>query len=243
MCLFSAPITSVTTTRIFCNHHEARQTLVYQMSLSTKRDVAMILPLPCLDDGDDPIEFIDLSGYPDFFDDLEDLFPTLRGVLSLDEEPETLEVHRVGSFDASFVPSMDDFGRLDKRFRLPPSVCKKLSRYKDYGFAVFKFAAGKQQEFHPFGLSFRPVWLDSVFFPTVHVHDGAVPRKANFDHVLYTQMPEGWTEPEHWRRTARHPSKGFPSFVADSRVFKTDLEGKLPNRDHWIQSDGMMKVV
>ncbi len=52
--------------------------------------------------------------------------------------PATILVHDVSSFEASFVPTLEDFDRLDERFRIPPDAIGKIPRYRDYGFAVFK---------------------------------------------------------------------------------------------------------
>ena len=49
-----------------------------------------------------------------------------------------LAVRRVGDYEASFVPQLNDFERLDPRFKLPRSTWDKIPAYRDYGFAVFK---------------------------------------------------------------------------------------------------------
>ena len=56
--------------------------------------------------------------------------------------------HRVGAYDASFVPTASDFARLDPRFRLPDAVRGRVPAYADYGFAVFKLRKG-EAEVHP----------------------------------------------------------------------------------------------
>ena len=108
-----------------------------------------------------------------------------------------LEVVEVGSFEASFVPAIKDFARLDERFRLPTSVWEKLPQYKDYGFAVFKLKKGASKV-HPMAFEFPRALKDVLFFPTVHIHDGTVPAKAKFDHSLFCQMegeaPLMWEE-------------------------------------------------
>ena len=68
----------MTETRIFGRFvTKERQVLAYQMSLDTPADVAMILPIPVVQPAkEDVVKFIDLSGYQDFFSDLEKGFPT-----------------------------------------------------------------------------------------------------------------------------------------------------------------------
>jgi len=53
-----------------------------------------------------------------------------------------LKVEQVGSFEASFVPTLADFQRLDPRFRLPDTVWQQLGRYAKYGFAIFQLKKG-----------------------------------------------------------------------------------------------------
>ena len=131
MCCFSQKVTSVTQTKIFARLLSKKdQSLVYEMSLDTPEDVAMILPLPVIVGSDEnAVKFIDLSGYPDFFKDLQKGFPReptrSKSKLALVEkaEQDTLKVQQIGSFEASFVPSVSDFSRLDDRFKLPDGTC------------------------------------------------------------------------------------------------------------------------
>src|SRR5687768_11706626 len=120
MCCFSRPVQSVSATTIFARSGaEGRQFLVYSMALRAKEDLAMVLPLPVKPgSGEKAVTFIDLQEYPGFFTDLRKGFPEPltgetrpRGLGA----PRTakLEVTKVGSFDASFVPTIADFSRLD----------------------------------------------------------------------------------------------------------------------------------
>ncbi len=104
----------------------------------------MVLPIPVADGhGEDAVKFVDLSGYPDLFQDMAKGFPAdhLSG-----GDPfggaraggALLEVHQVGAFDASFVPTVSDFGRLDAQFRMPAGTWEKLPGYREFGFVVFK---------------------------------------------------------------------------------------------------------
>ncbi len=205
MCCFAQPVVSVTDTNIFARLlPDGWQYLVYQMSFKSKTKNAMVLPLPvALPATDDKtLEFISLEDYEHFFDDLNDGFPlappppshSFGTVDSAEPVPEQdLEVHEVGAFVASFVPSVADFDRLDERFRIPKSSWDKIPQYGDYGFAVFqlKDLEGKP---HPMAFKFRSR-LDkgderAVFFPTVHIHDGEIHAREDFDHTLFLQAPE-----------------------------------------------------
>ena len=198
MCCFSRPVHHVAATKIFARSStKERQFLVYEMKLAADEDLAMILPLPVpKQSAEDAVRFVDLSDYADFFKDMAAGFPAPASrSLSDQKEPKGAEakplaVVDVGSFEASFVPSIADFARLDERFRLPAGTWEALPAYKDYGFAVFKLKQGKKQ-IHPMAFEFPRRDGKRLFFPTVHVHDGKVHTKAEFDHALYLQKREG----------------------------------------------------
>jgi hypothetical protein len=199
MCCFSRPVPYVARTRIFARRVAAdRQALVYQMQVQTAEPTAMILPLPVkLPAQEDDVRFVSLAQYPQFFTDMARLFtpPPPRGVSRSKGMPATagaprLEVVEVGDFVASFVPTMKDFDRLDPRFVIRPEVWKQIPGYDDYGFVVFQLKTpdGKKADVHPMAFSFATRHADKLFFPTVHIHDGKVHSKEEFDHQLYAQM-------------------------------------------------------
>ncbi len=201
MCCFSQPVLEVSDTKIFARlASDGWQCLVYQMQYESKELNAMVLPLPVdLPATDDnTVEFISLQKYDHFFDDLDSGFPLLppppsRSNSDLGEVAsanEALVVHEVGDFVASFVPSVNDFDRLDLRFRIPKKSWDKIPGYNDYGFAVFQLKELGGQP-HPMAFKFRSRLADGddpqVFFPTVHIHDGQVHELEDFDHSLYLQ--------------------------------------------------------
>jgi hypothetical protein len=198
MCCFSRPVKKVAGTNIFARESSReRQYLVYSMTLSAPEDLAMILPLPVPKaTKEDAVRFINLEKYADFFADMYSGFPhpdTKPADDDVGREPTAakrkLAVIDVGSFQASFVPSIKDFERLDERFRLPGEIWDKLGQYRDYGFAVFKLKQDKKdaQKIHPMAFEFPRANPKKLFFPTVHIHDGKVHAKASFDHRLYCQ--------------------------------------------------------
>jgi hypothetical protein len=195
MCCFSQPVASVSATKIFARPADkGRQFLVYSMSIEAGNELAMILPLPVrLPAGEKDVEFIDLKAYPRFFLDLDLGFPkpqaaspSHHGALTGLASAHALAVVTVGDFEASFVPSVKDFLRLDERFRLDNKVWKKLPGYDHYSFAVFKLKPGAMTV-HPMAFSFPRRDLQTIFFPTVHIHDGKLHEKAQFDHEIYCQ--------------------------------------------------------
>jgi hypothetical protein len=246
MCCFSKPVSAVKSTRIFVRAaDEGRQFIVYTMFIRAKEDLAMILPIPVKPaSGEKTVNFVNLKEYPNFFDDLESGFimPT-KSDNALEAIPasaslSTLEVVQVGDFEASYVPTVKDFSRLDSRFRLPSSTWSKLPQYQSYGFAVFKLKPGAMNV-HPMAFSFPRGDTSTLFFPTVHIHDGKVHARATFDHQLYCQ-PYGDDYPTfggQWKESngpASHfmqvdKSKGV--IEGDQHCYKRELTGLLTNKD------------
>jgi hypothetical protein len=157
----------------------------------------------------------------------------------------TLEVHKVGAYDASFVPAIADFARLDARFRLPDAVLGRVPQYRDYGFAVFKLRSG-EADVHPLALRFVTRAPDQLFFPTIHVHHGDLPDEAAFDHTLYLQTPAH--EASRWEKAPRpvanvmslgnillrDPTRGL--IAREWPLYRLRIEGTQPNRDTWADS-------
>jgi hypothetical protein len=185
---------SVSSTRLFARLDGGEQYLAYQMAIDAPAELVMVLPLPVAKIAEDAIEFIDLSAIPKLFDRLNACFeppPTLGRSRSVAHVvPQSLKVHRIGSFEASWVPTLADMNRLDPRFRLDDQVWRELPQFADYGFAVFQLQPGAHT-IHPMAMKFPTREAGTLFFPTVHVHDGTVHREADFDHELYFQAPSG----------------------------------------------------
>jgi hypothetical protein len=249
MCCFSRPVKFVSNTRIFARFAaEGRQLLAYGMRVGAPEDLAMILPIPvAAGTPDDGVKFINLVGYPKLFEALDNLFPsgdleTKSAGLPLTRSKSMLKVEEVGRFVASFVPTVRDFGRLDPRFRLPDAVWKRLGQYADYGFAVFQLKKG-DGPIHPMAFEFRTAKPDRLFFPTVHIHDGAVHPVAEFDHALYAQLRKsGLFSALHWQESDGPASRAVDSsksrnlVVADQHVLRMTITGEQPNEDTWLRA-------
>ena len=248
MCCFSLPVESVQNTKIFARGLAGEsQQIVYSMNLNTAHDVAMILPIPSRRGaGEKAVRFTNLKPYPDFFADLENGFPTPPGrSLARGTRPDTkslqsLAIVQVGSFEASFVPTTNDFARLDPRFRLPANTWEMLPRYRNYGFVVFKFRKG-HQEVHPMAFEFPRSYTNRIFFPTVHIHDGRLEKEAAFDHILYCQLPEddvmmlhGWRESHQPAGMFMHEKKSRGLIDPTAHVHRSAVNGNHPNSDLWI---------
>jgi hypothetical protein len=266
MCCFTGPIRQVSGTNIFARATDAqRQLLVYAMKLDATSDVAMVLPIPVPPGaGEEAVRFIDLSDAPEFFAQLSALFPPIprpalpqrQGEMPL--QARALVVHQVGDFEASFVPSLEDFDRLDARFRLPKKTWHTLPEYGDYGFAVFKLRMnhhnpglasrvknalvnGRLREplmqpkaFHPMAFTFPRRDASKLFFPTVHIHDGEVHAEAEFDHALFMQGGQH----EGWERSMERAAKASPStrkhLDEGAHVLRKTMRGMFANRDLFL---------
>ncbi|MEM6469011.1 MAG: hypothetical protein AAF802_05530 [Planctomycetota bacterium] len=256
MCCFAQSVQSVTDTQIFGRlMSDGMQSLVYQMKFESKEANAMILPLPVVPkSGDDAVQFVSLKGYDRFFSDLARGFPAKaepsmplfsRTAGRIDSK---IVVHEVGDFIASFVPSIEDFSRLDSHFVIPKESWEKIPGYEDYGFAVFQLEkrSGKP---HPMAMKFKTRFEDQVFFPTVHIHDGEVHSREEFDHTLYMQSQQYDAvvdDYEHGKHVdhatgmvrSKRPAERFCKIekseglvAGDQLVHKTAMHGLLKNRD------------
>jgi hypothetical protein len=277
MCCFSQPVELVSDTNIFARSVNGSQFLVYSMAYAASTDLAMVLPLPVPPDSpEDAVRFINLRRYPTFFDDLNHGFPTggprwrSRDVSkSRSMSAPKLKVHDVGSFEASFAPRVQDFDRLDERFRIPRKVWDRLPAYHDYGFAVFKLKGSyprrpagllrrlfggapsggpaKPRQVHPMAFEFPRRNVDLLYFPTVHVHDRTVQANAMFDHMLYCQ-PEPALEEylQGWEKSYR-PASVFIDIeraggivARDHYCWRRPLRGQLQNRDTLVGKEGFI---
>ena len=255
MCCFSQPVELVSGTTIFARRRNGRQVLVYSMRYRAEADLAMVLPLPVPPDApDDAVTFINLRRYPEFFDDVRRGFPMRHSLymslMSASVAIDTLKVHDVGSFEASFVPRTEDFERLDERFRIPARVWDDIPQYRDYGFAVFKLKATKARggaPVHPMAFEFPQREAELLFFPTVHVHDRTVHPDALFDHTLYCQVTlDMYKHIGNWQRSTKVASAFVDIDRAQGMVDSNDhcwrrtLHGRLTNVDTWVGDGGSL---
>lgn len=244
MCCFSGKVDVVADTNIFARAaKDDRQFLVYSMSFKSAADIAMILPIPTPKaSAEDAVKFISLKKYEDFFADLRKGFPVPkdkapdRGAKK-DAPGNALVVVEVGDFVASFVPTVKDFDRLDKQFRLPDGVWEKLPQYKEFGFAVFKLKKPEkgQSKVHPMAFEFPRADKKALFFPTVHIHDGKVSEKAGFDHALFCQVdgdaPLKWEESEELADTFVKVKATEGIVDGNGHVYRKQMRGTFDNKD------------
>ncbi len=259
MCIIIGEEVNVASTMIFARLDRSRQYLVYSMQFAAAGEAAMILPVPVRQgSGEDAVVFISLKGCPEFFDDLasafaprEVLFESLGigGGLA----GGILEVHEVGDFEASYVPRMADFVRLDERFRLPDQLWRHLPGYRDWGFAIFQLKPAAKEHsdwlpsvrIHPMAFSFPTREPHSLHFPTVHIHERSWHDSAGFDHELYCQfddVPEDHTE-ESAGALGLSMRGDYEGIVApEERGYRLTIEGWHRNQDVWFGRNVMLPV-
>jgi len=260
MCCFAQYVLSVTDTKIFGRlTSPGVQVLAYEMMYESAEPNAMILPLPTdTSAGESAVRFISLENYKHFFSQLERGFPRVpRMSIGCSESKLTtasrgaIEVHEVGDYVASFVPSLADFDRLDPRFVIPKETWNLVPQYKDYGFAVFqlKQLVGTP---HPMAFEFASRWKDRVFFPTVHIHDGEVHPVEAFDHMLYMQhaqfdsvvsgyidsdVPDpstGFVRSKQLAGDFANVAKSSGLIASDLLMHRKEMRGLLANRDQIV---------
>jgi hypothetical protein len=216
----------------------------------------MILPLPvALPAKEEGVRFRNLKDYALFFDVLATGFPA-KPSFSLSRSksaPEAaaaapLAVHEVGDYVATFVPSRKDFTRVDRQFQIPTEVWDGIPVYADYGFAVFQLKELSGTP-HPIAFEFETRTPDLLYFPTVHIHDGTLHEKDDFDHVLYAQEPSfdgrvgdydgpdavdsktGFVRSKEKLGSFMEPARALGLVAGDQLLHRTTLRGLLPNRD------------
>lgn len=238
MCCFTQPVELVADTHIFARSGMGgRQFVVYEMHVSAASDLAMVLPIPVPPkSAEADVRFFNLEKYPTLFEDLNAEYP--KALAAADARTGSpLKVVDVGAYEASFVPTVADFARLDPRFRLPMDAWKELPQYQNYGFTVFKLKPGNQRV-HPMAFDFPRLNPREIFFPTVHIHDGKVHPTAQFDHLLFLQVGTGDPMPMKGWRESKQPAGMFvktnltQGIVDPERhIYRLRLIDILPNKD------------
>lgn len=184
MCIFAKPVKAVTGTSIFVGRTPTRQCVVYAMSVEL-RGAANAMILPVYADADD-IQLLDISGAPAFFEPLAELFtpPQPRSLSYKGVTRSTLRVQKVGSYDVSVVPTVNDISRLDAGvFTVAPSTARSLAIH--YPSCAFVVAVLRDSgAYHPLAYT-HPRLRGVDFVPTRHMHGDS--GEPSWDHAIYYQ--------------------------------------------------------
>ena len=190
MCLISTEIEKVSNTKILVspNYNLTRQLTVYSNFVNNLTESnAMVLPVPL----PKSIQFIDLSGYKNIFEDCASCFynpnaskslnfsSNSYGLRGVDSTP--LEVFNVGSYKVSLAMNLEQISRVDSRvFELSEGLANTLSMfyYQPYwGFIICKLDLGAET-YHPFAYS-HDIIDKKVYIPTRHYHQEVAWSDAN----------------------------------------------------------------
>lgn len=230
MCIVADSIKNISKTKIASFHVaytldngktiKPAQLVVYSANVDSNTNTNAFI-LPIYNPGNDYHKIIplDFSKIPDFFTDVKSVydrwFPeqmlktqSYSTINSDDMYDGFLEVHKVGDYKFSIMPSKYDFNRLD-RSRLNISPTSKIAidvHSDDYSFIVYQFFQRGQLEITPFAYLCEPCREHAMVIPTIHGHPhdnvptvgfGYVPNmyisyksdfddSAEFDHEIYT---------------------------------------------------------
>ena len=232
MSCFSGNVSRVANTRIFTRVTEkSTQFLVYQMEYTAANDVALILPLPTPPHtARDAVHFVRLSNYDNFFGDMENGFPYTRNTPKGGSQSQHVMTHLVGSFEASFVQTLQELDTLDERFRIPRELWNQLPEYNDFGFAVFKLRAG-ENTVQPLAVEFPTRNPQLVFFPTAQIRNGQVLEEAPFDYDLFCQARAGWLRSYDVASSFMKMDDTHGVVDGNERVSRMTVQGLHPNSD------------
>lgn len=237
MCLISTEIQKVSKTKILVapNFDKTRQLTVYSNFVNNISDSnAMVLPVPL----PNSVQFIDLRGYPNLFEDCAGCFYNPYRSKSLnfstnsynarDDKP--LEVFNVGSYQVSLAKSLEQISRVDTRvFKLSSGLKQTLEMfyYQPYwGFIICKLAKGAES-YHPLGYS-HDIIDNKIYIPTRHYHQEAK-----------------WSDVNGWALGLPIDPKANPfslstwddSNIDNSPMFKTEQFGRTaPEVNGWVGS-------
>lgn len=190
MCIMASPVESVSNTKIFVGHdNNGRQATVYSMAVGLVdrgKGNAMILPVPILS-AQDRIDLVDLSGNPDFFEPLVDLFTVRSRSISFGADA-PLDVVRVGSYDVSIVPTVDDVKRLNHDvFEVSADTEFTLRKNYPNGYVFLVAQLHTSGEFHPIAY-IHPLVGGHLFVPTRHEHGQTDSEDLpDWDHQIFYQ--------------------------------------------------------
>lgn len=181
MCIFIGKIDTVTNTRILVSPLPGkRQLIIYENSVETKyrNKNCMILPVP----NGQRIELINLASYPgDLWKDCESFFPKAELVLAgmgfggggFGTKKTTLEVQKVGGYNVSIVPTLEDFARLSTaHFVVPVNIAEILKTNYGVGFSFIVCLFDNSVAGHPIAYTSACLPNGQCFIPTRHAHGG-----------------------------------------------------------------------
>lgn len=192
------------------DHIMPAQLIIYSANVdSLTNSNAFILPVYNPGNITENIIPLDFSKIPDFFIDLERIFDrwfpkkTLRMgqafTNSYDSNNDSfLEVHRVGDYKFSIMPSKMDFNRIDRsQLNINPLAKVAIDVHsQDYSFIVYQFFQKGKIDVSPFGYLCPPAGNNTMLIPTIHghPHDSLLDLGSGYTPNLYVSYKSDFEE-------------------------------------------------
>jgi len=186
MCMINESVDEITDTKLFAsfNNNKSRQLMIYSNQIvNFIANNAMILPVP----HPDSVKFHSTELCTTLFDDLDVHFVKRfkpKGGHSLYRsnatlgmsDSSTLEIHNVGSYVVSIVPTINDFDRLDKSVFTLSSNIRSIVEHKysaTFGYLICKLKTGYNTVYEPLAYSHNTLTKNNkpyLFIPSYHHH-------------------------------------------------------------------------
>lgn len=255
MCIVADSVNDVSKTKIVSFHVAYKlnnqltpaQLIVYSATVdSLANSNAFILPVYNPGNDQQNIIPLDFSKLPRFIDDIDSLynkwFPrdTMRLTNSLNytlQGDGYLDVHRVGDYKFSIVPSKIDFNRIDKsQLNIDPAAKVSVDAHtNDYSFIVYQFFQRGNLDVTPFGYLCKPYQENAMVIPTIHGHPHSAPLIGYFreDNLTHNSSEfENYADYDHKiYALLKNPDSNMDSKYKSSIVTLRDLLGKI-NTDY-----------
>ncbi|AVL95052.1 hypothetical protein ma666 [Moumouvirus australiensis] len=242
MCIVADEVDDVSSTKIASFHIAYKlenspevipaQLIVYAANIDSQAESNALI-LPVHNPGNDYKKIIplDFSQMEKFFDDISKIYdkwfpkPMTRSLAYTNgyhiENDSLLEVHTVGDYKFSIMPSKIYFNKLDtKQLNVNPMAKAAIDAHNnDYSFIVYQFYNKGKVQVTPFGYICQSHGPDSMIIPTIHghphsrsgmglsgfeqisnftpienIHSTDFENEADYDHVIYTLCKNNLTK-------------------------------------------------
>ncbi|AGF85058.1 hypothetical protein QJ854_gp724 [Moumouvirus goulette] len=242
MCIVADEVNNVSSTKIASFHVAYKiensdqvipaQLTIYAANIDSQTESNALI-LPIYNPGNDYKKIIplDFSEMENFFDDLSKIYdrwfpkPMTRSLTYTNgykiEYDSLLEVHTVGDYKFSIMPSKIYFNKLDtKQLNVNPMSKAAIDAHtNDYSFIVYQFFNKGKIQVTPFGYICEAHSPNSMIIPTIHghphssggsklsgfeqinnftpienIHSTDFENEADYDHVIYTLCKNNLTK-------------------------------------------------
>lgn len=195
MCIFIEEA-DVKNTKIFVSPIGVQKQLtIYENYATTSKSNAMVLPVPLGPHGELP-QLLDLSKFTYIWKQLDSYFPRVQtggwgatASFGVSDSYQALPVQRVGGYDCTIVPSLDELQRVNSTvFKLPDNIRELLHTHYPAGFCFLVCLFSGTVNAHAIGYIHAICSDGTLFIPTLHEHndntiDNSAPGGFSFSPV------------------------------------------------------------